>query len=145
MKSWTFNQVEINSVDQFPAGTIGFVYKITNIHSGKFYIGKKNLTSTRTKALTKKELAEITDKRKSKKKKVTTESDWKTYFGSNEDLKKDIQLYGSDYLDRTILCFCDSKKKLTYSEVKHQILHGVLESNNCYNTNIQGRFFKSDA
>jgi hypothetical protein len=144
MKPWTYKEVEMTSVDQFPEGTIGFVYKITNIHNGKFYIGKKNLYSTRTKALTKKELALITDKRKSKKKTVVKESDWQTYFGSNAELKKDIQKHGSDCMVRQVLDICSNKKNLTYCEIKHQILYGVLESDNSYNDNIQGRFFKKD-
>ena len=145
MKSWTYNGVEINDISQFPEGAVGFVYKITNVHTGKFYIGKKILRFKRTKALTKKELTLITDKRSSKKKTVITESDWKTYYGSEEKLKNDIKLYGTDYLSRVIICICNSTKQMTYQEVKQQILHGCLESDNCYNSQILGKFWKKDA
>jgi len=45
---------EYDSVDKFPENCVGFVYKITNIQTGKFYIGKKSLDSNIRKKLTKK-------------------------------------------------------------------------------------------
>jgi hypothetical protein len=59
------------STEEFmPEEYFGFVYKITNLQSGKFYIGRKQLSSTTTKALTKTDLLELSDKRMSKKKKM---------------------------------------------------------------------------
>lgn len=142
MKPWMFMGSEMTSMDKFPEGTIGFVYQITNMTTNKFYIGKKNLIHTRTKALTKKELAEITDKRKSKKKKVVTESDWLTYCGSNDELKKDIKTYGSDCIRREILCLSSDKADLTYREVKYQFEYNVLEVDYTYNNNILGKFWR---
>jgi serine/threonine protein kinase len=49
-----------NSLEDFPEGTFGFVYKVKNKSNGKIYIGKKVLYFNRKKKLTKKELAEIT-------------------------------------------------------------------------------------
>lgn len=135
----------ITDISQFPDGTIGFIYQIVNEATGKFYIGKKSLQSTRTKALTKKELATLTDKRMSKKRKVSKESDWKTYMGSNEALKKDIIVYGQDNFSRSILHFCDHKASLTYQELRYQILYAVLESDNCYNDCCLGKFYRSAA
>jgi len=45
---------EYDSVEKFPENCVGFVYKITNIQTGKFYIGKKSLYSNVRKRLTKK-------------------------------------------------------------------------------------------
>lgn len=143
MKPWMYNGEEILSLEQFPKGTIGFVYKIINLKTNQFYIGKKTLLSTRTKALTKKELAEITDKRKSKKKKVIKESDWITYCGSNDEIKKDIKKYGIHNFQREIQHFCSNKTQLTYYEVKYQFEYNVLEVDNSYNGNILGRFWKN--
>jgi hypothetical protein len=142
MRHWFYEYQDMVNLEQFPDGTIGFIYKIVNDVTGKFYIGKKSLQSTRTKALTKKELAALTDKRMSKKKTVVTESDWKTYMGSNAELKKDITLYGSDNFSRGILHLCSDKTSLTYHEARIQFFHGVLESDNSYNDNILGKFYR---
>jgi len=134
---------EILSIDQLPEGTVGFIYRIDNNITGKYYIGKKSLQSTRTKSLTKKELGALVDKRMSKKKKVIKESDWKTYMGSNAELKKDIILYGSDNFFRSILHLCNNKASMTYHEARIQFFWGVLESDNCYCDNILGKFYRS--
>ncbi len=143
MNNWTYKEVEFTDISQFPEGTIGYIYEIRNKLTDKFYIGRKNLYSTRTKALGKKELAQLTDKRSSKKKKVVKESDWKIYMGSNPELKKDITEHGTDYLDREILYICYNSLQMNYQELRFQILKGVLESNNCYNDNIAGRYYRS--
>lgn len=145
MQNWTYKGVEFANIDQFPDETIGFIYMITNKSTGKFYVGKKNIHSTRTKSLTKKELALLTDKRSSKKKKVIAESDWKTYMGSDIELKKDINTYGTHHFQREILHICDNKASLTYQEVRYQILNGVLESDNSYNAQILGKFWRKSA
>lgn len=144
MNNWTYKGVEFTDVAQFPEGTIGFIYILMHKATGKFYVGKKNIKSVRTKALGKKELAQLTDKRSSKKKKVVSESDWKTYVGSNQELKKDIDTHGTDYLDREILYICHNSREMTYQELRHQILKSVLESDNCYNDQILGKFYKKD-
>lgn len=146
MKNWLYNGEEITDISQLGEGAIGFIYKITSvIGKQKFYIGKKSLLSTRNIPLGKKALAERTDKRLSKKKKVVKESDWKTYCGSESTLKEDIINYGDEYFHREILHICDSKKSLTYQEIRYQILNQCLESGNSYNSNIIGKFFRSDA
>ena len=143
MRNWMYGHEDIVSIDQFAEDIVGFIYRIDNLITGKYYIGKKSLQSTRTKALTKKELMALSDKRMSKKKKVIKESDWKTYMGSNEELKKDIILYGSDNFSRSILYFCRDKSEMTYLETKHQFFLGVLEDHKSYNDNILGKFYRS--
>ncbi len=70
---WFYKGQVIKEIGEFPENTYGFIYKITRIEDGKFYIGRKNLYSERTKAITKKELAEHTGKgKKPTKKKVIT-------------------------------------------------------------------------
>jgi hypothetical protein len=140
----TINDTIIDSIEKFPEGVNSFIYKITRISDGKFYIGKKSLYSHRTKPLTKKELSEQADKRKSKKKKVVLESDWKTYYGSDVELKQEVKSLGGEQYRREILHFCRSKKQATYQELRHQVLNGCLESDNCYNKQILGKIWKSD-
>lgn len=136
---------EFKNIEDFPEGCIGFVYKITNIKTGKFYIGKKSLYSNVKKALTKKELAELSGPgRKPTKKVVTKESNWLSYWGSNKVLLGEIKEQGVDTYRREILKFCFSKKQLTSWEVHFIIKEDALLSEKSYNDNILGKIFKSD-
>lgn len=142
---WFYKGQVIKEIGEFPENTYGFIYKITRIEDGKFYIGRKNLYSERTKALTKKELAEHTGKgKKPTKKKVIAESDWQEYYGSEASLKAEIKQIGKPAFRREVLHLCTHKKQMTYQELRHQILQGCLESDNCFNGNILGKFWKKD-
>lgn len=137
--------VEYGSVDRFPKGCIGFVYEITNIKTGRFYIGKKSLFSNTKKKLTKKELAEHTGPgKKPTKKLVTKESNWSDYWGSNKTMLKEIEEQGADNFKRKILKFCFNKKQLTYWEVHFQCVNGVLLREDSYNDNVLAKFFRRD-
>ena len=129
-----------------PEGTVGFIYKITHIKSGKFYIGKKQLYSTVTKKLTKKEILEQKGPgRKSTKKQVISESNWLVYTGSSKKLNKVIEEEGRDKFKFEIISFCSTKRQLTYREVKFQILNECLEKPEAtFNENILGKFFPED-
>lgn len=150
---WYYQDEIIDILDKFPKNTFGFVYKITNIcetspRFGYFYIGKKQLWSERNVKLSNKELAIIAEEKrpgkKPSKKKVIKESDWLKYYGSEPEIKKDIQEMGKDNFKREIICFAFSKKQLTYLEIKNQMIFEVLEKKNTYNSNIEGRYFKKD-
>lgn len=142
---WTYKDDFLGSIEDFPEGTFGFIYKITRLSDGKFYVGRKNLYSERTKLLTKKELLEHTGKgKKPTKKKVVAESDWRLYFGSEPTLKADVKELGKEAFKREIIHLCNHKKQMTYQELRHQILQGCLESDNCWNSNVLGKFFKKD-
>jgi hypothetical protein len=136
---------EYGSVDKFPENCIGFVYKITNIKTGKFYIGKKSLYSNVKKKLTKKELAEMTGPgRKPTKKLVTSESNWLDYWGSNKGILQEIKEESTDSFRREILKFCFNKKQLTYWEVHFQCVNEVLLTDKSYNDNVLAKFFRKD-
>lgn len=142
---WLYNNKVIEKIEDFPEGTFGFIYKITRNEDGKFYVGRKNLYSERTKLLTKKELSEQTGKgKKPTKKKVVAESDWQAYFGSEATLKADVKEKGKEAFKREIIHLCSHKKQMTYQELRYQILEGCLESENCFNGNILGKFWKKD-
>ena len=142
---WLYNNKVIEKIEDFPEGTFGFIYKITRNEDGKFYVGRKNLYSERTKLLTKKELSEQTGKgKKPTKKKVVAESDWQAYFGSEATLKADVKEKGKEAFKREIIHLCSHKKQMTYQELRYQILEGCLESDNCWNSNVLGKFFKKD-
>jgi len=136
---------EYDSVDKFPENCIGFVYKITNIKTGKFYIGRKSLFSNVKKRLTKKELSELSGPgRKPTKKLVTSESNWTDYWGSNKRILQEIKEEGTDYFRKEILKFCYNKKQLTYWEVHYQCVENVLLTDKSYNDNILAKFFRKD-
>jgi len=124
----------------------GFIYKITNLTDGKFYVGKKVFWNNKKHKLTKKQLAEQTGPgRKSSHEIIRTESDWKTYWGSNKQLLADIKTLGEDHFECLILQICKTKKQLTYYEMHYQCIFGCLVSSSLsYNDNILGKFFTKD-
>lgn len=109
----------------------GFVYVITNQVTNKKYIGKKFFYSSKTKQV------------KGKKKRLKVSSDWQTYFGSNEELKKDVNIHGQEMFRREIIHLCKSKGECGYLEAKEQFVQGALESDKFYNTWIMVRVRKS--
>lgn len=125
----------------------GYIYMTTILDTNRKYIGKKNFFHNTNVKLGKKELANlpITRGKKPSKKKVTKESDWKTYYGSAQEIKDSVKQYPKERIIRTLIRLCKSKKELTYYECKYLFDYNVLEPNSGFiNDNIQGRFFKKD-
>ena len=87
--------------NETPEDYQGFVYEITEIRSGKKYIGKKNFW--RPKVLPK-------NSKRSRKIKTRVESDWKKYYGSNKNLQEIIEENGSSKFKRVILHLCNHRK-----------------------------------
>jgi hypothetical protein len=145
MSNWLYKDKRIESLEDLPEGTFGFIYVTTHIPTGKKYLGKKSLYHNVKKKLTKKELSEQTGRgRKSTTQTIQKESDWKTYHGSEEFIKQKIKEKKQEEFTREILYFIPNKKLLTYFECKYQFQLGVLESNEWLNTNILGKFFSKD-
>lgn len=139
------NIQEYDNISKFPVGCVGFVYKITNIKTGKFYIGKKSLYSNTKKRLTKKELAELEGPgKKPVFKRVIKETNWLEYWGSNKTLLEELKADGSAHFRKEILQLCYNKKQLTYWEMHHQCVQGVLTTDKSYNDNILAKFFRKD-
>ena len=143
---WLYKDKQINQLSDMPEPQpFGFIYEVTHIPTGRKYLGKKQLISIQNKPLGKKELAALTDKRASKKKQVTKESDWKTYYGSNPEIKSLIKQGKQSEFSREILIFVPTKKLLTYYENKFLFINEVIEPHTNYiNDNIEGRYFKKD-
>jgi hypothetical protein len=125
----TFTTDDIN--DKF-----GFVYRITNLQSGKQYIGRKYFWQKR--------------KPRGGKRRVTSESDWKKYYGSSEELKADRRLLGNECFKREILSLHTTLGRTNYAETKELFLNNVLQETlddgtpAYYNSNILGRYYKKD-
>jgi len=142
---WLYGGYEISCIDDMPKGTVGFIYEVHHKPTGIRYIGKKQIYSTRKRKFGKKEISKITDKRKKLYEMVTKESDWKTYYGSQKEIKELVKSNSSEDFERTILCFVSSKKLLTYFETKELFKREVLESSGKYlNDNILGKFYTKD-
>ena len=145
--NWTYNGEEITEYSQFPQNTFGFIYKITHLPSKKSYIGKKVFLHNRKVKVTKKDLAmyEGVQGRKPTHKRVTKESDWKKYYGSNKYLKEVVDKEPKENFERTIIKLAPNKKLLTYYETQYQFVYQVLEKpEEFYNDNILGKFFTKD-
>lgn len=128
---WLYQDKEFTE-DQ-SEGYVGFVYLIENLASSRKYVGKKLFSSTRRKKI----------KGKTRRKKTVKQSDWQDYFGSNKELLEDVKKYGETNFRRTILHLCKTKGTCTYLEMKEQILHDALLSDDFYNEQIYVRVHRS--
>ena len=114
----------------------GFVYCITNIQSGKRYIGRKYFQQKR--------------KPRGGKRRVTSESDWKKYYGSSSELSADRKLLGNAAFKREILSLHTRLGDVNFEETKQLFLHNVLtetldgKTPLYYNSNILGRYMRKD-
>ena len=125
----TFTSDDINDF-------FGYVYRITNIQNGRQYIGRKYFTQRR--------------KPRGGKRRVTSESDWKRYYGSSDELKADVKAIGKSNFKREIISLHKTLGKVNYEETKQLFLNNVLMealddgSPAYYNSNILGRYMKKN-
>jgi len=135
--TWYYNNQEIT---ELPEDCVGFVYLIVNKANSRMYIGKKlaKFSKTTYKTVT---LKNGTKKKKKIKGKV--ESDWLDYYGSSNELNKDVESLGKENFSREILFFCKSKAECSYIEAREQFARKVLESDDYYNNNIMCRIHGS--
>jgi len=123
-------------VEQLPEQCVGFVYIITNTVSGRMYVGKKlaRFKTTRYKMHTQKN-----GKKVRKKIRGAVASDWQDYYGSSDQLNRDVESIGRDSFRREILYYCRSKAECNYIEAREQFARKVLESDQYYNGHIRVR------
>jgi len=112
------------------------VYLITNLVTRRKYIGKKLAKFSKT---TYKVVKLKNGNKKRKKIRSKIDSDWLTYYGSNDELNQDIQTLGQENFKREILYYCSSKAQCSYIEAREQFRHQVLESDAYYNGQISVR------
>ena len=132
---WLYNGEVIESIEQMPQNTFGFIYQATYLPTNEKYLGKKVLFFNRT-------LPPL--KGTKRKRKVVKESDWQTYYGSHEKIKSLLKENKQDDFQREILEFAFNKKHLTYLETKYLFCNNVLENEEYINDNILGKFFRKD-
>lgn len=118
---WYYKDTLVEEIDpQYKA----FVYLITNLQTGRLYIGLKQTTFSKTRQV------------KGKKKRVRVESDWRTYWSSSEELQKDVAKLGEQSFKREILYFCKLKSHANYLEAREQMDRRVLENQDKYYNGI---------
>lgn len=142
--NWKYKGKEVTDISQFPKDATGFVYRI-EASSGKSYIGKKVIYTKRKRKFGKKEAKRVREKDRRLKlyEIVKKESNWKTYTGSNTELNNDLK--GSVHVvKKEILHICKSAKQLSYYETKELFTNEVLHTDKFYNSNISGKYYKSD-
>jgi len=131
---------ENSQISELPEDCVGFVYLITNNKTGRKYIGKKLAKFSKT---TYKVVRLKNGNKKRKRIRSKIDSDWQLYYGSNDQLNRDIQELGSDNFTREILFYCKSKAECSYIEAREQFNHRVLESDDYYNGQIVCRIHGS--
>lgn len=154
--AWIYQGNSITSLEQIEKllgyKPYGFIYNIV-AQNGREYIGQKQLCSTRSKVIGKRQLlkeGKSAFRRKKNKKtgewkyyqEVTKESDWKNYCGSNKQLKQDIKNGAS--ITKYILRFVKEKSMMHYEETKEILCSNALEEERFYNDNALGRFYKKN-
>jgi hypothetical protein len=117
--------------EEVPDDAYGYVYLITNTITGKKYIGKKLFWFKKTKMV------------KGKKKRLKVESDWKDYWSSSDEVKKDVLSLGEENFIREILHICPNKGSCNYLEAREQMDRRVLETDEYYNGQIQCRVHRT--
>ena len=116
----------------------GYVYCITNLQTGRKYIGRKYFVQKRKPRSGK------------GKRRVTSESDWKKYYGSSDELKGDLKKFGKGIFKREILSLHKTKGIVNFEETKQLFLNNVLTealddgTPAYYNSNILGRYMRKD-
>lgn len=129
MLKWLYKNKEINTIKDLSDNKLeGFIYLLI-LKDGTKYIGKKNFYSTITKPPL---------KGKKRKRKITKESNWLTYCSSQKHIDK------NNIQQKHILCLCETKRELTYKEVKYQFQFNVLEDKDFLNKNILGKFYRNN-
>jgi hypothetical protein len=128
---WVYNEKPMSN-DDFPEGTVGFVYEITNKINGRKYLGKKILHSAKKKLVN------------GKNKRYKVDSDWKKYYGSSEEVKADLLKYGKENFSRKILYLCKDKSSCSYLETKEIFVRDALLKLEFYNSWLSCRINKKN-
>ena len=134
--AWTYQGTTFTSddINDF----FGYVYCITNLQTGRKYIGRKYFVQKRKPRSGK------------GKRRVTSESDCKKYYGSSDELKGDLKKFGKGIFKREILSLHKTKGIVNFEETKQLFLNNVLTealddgTPAYYNSNILGRYMRKD-
>jgi len=119
--TWFYRGKEVS--DEALKGNAGFIYLITDLTTGKRYIGRKYLTFSRKL-------------KKGDKRRTSFESDWRDYYSSSKELQSLVEIHGKENFKREIIAFGKTKGEVNFLEVCCQFHVGVLESDEWLNDAI---------
>lgn len=114
--------------EEAPKDKEAFLYIIYEKDTGQKYIGQKIFWTKR--------------KDPKKGRRVTKESDWANYYGSNETLKVNVKRKGKENYLRIILRLCSTRGEVHFFEECYMHALGVLWDISFYNDNIRGKIFR---
>jgi hypothetical protein len=132
MSEWIYNSKLFDSdmIEDY----IGFVYEVYDTQTKMKYIGKKKFWSRVTRPPLK--------GRKNKRRSVK-ESDWKSYYGSSEEVKSLVENTGEWRFERKIIRLCKSAGEMSYYEMKEQLDNDVLlKPKEYYNAFVGGKIHR---
>lgn len=109
---WLHKGEEFNET---PAGYVSFVYLLTEVATGKQYVGKKGFWSVSTVVVN------------GRKKNTKRESDWVKYYSSNNEIMASVKGGNGAKFTREILHLCKTKGTASYLEAKEIFARGCLE------------------
>ena len=127
--NWMFGEKVLEDGDIDPKA-IGFIYMITQISTGRKYIGRKNLQMAATKVV------------KGVKKKYQKQSNWKTYWSSSPTLLGIIENQGTADFTREVLIFCFTKAEMLYAEEHFLYRFKCILDPAFFNDNIRAKIFR---
>jgi len=119
--NWIHNNSVFDPTPDELSRWVGFVYLITNTSTQQKYIGKKVFQVSKFHVV------------KGKRKRHKVESNWRSYWGSNDNLLADVKELGEHNFTREILHLCISKSECSYLEVREQLARDVLLREDYYN------------
>jgi hypothetical protein len=126
---WFYKNQEFT--DEEIGDAFGFVYCITNLTNNRKYIGKKLFSKAGRKQV------------KGKVKKIRKPSDWLSYYGSNDELKKDVANLGAENFKREIIYLCQSRSECSYLETYEIFIRDALLREEYYNTWVTCKIHKA--
>jgi len=128
--SWSYQGKPFN--EELTKNRFGFVYQITNLNTGRKYIGKKRFNFISHKRL----------KSKKRRIKVIKKSDWLDYYGSSDELVQEVES-GKYFYTREILKLCNSSGDCSYWELYYQMMnHVLLRPDDYYNSYVGARIHR---
>ena len=119
---WYYEDFPFAPSDEWLEPYQGFVYQITEVDTGKKYIGKKFFWKPKILPVT---------KTRKRRKRTRVQSDWQDYYGSSEQVKLLVE-QGKEFR-RDILRLCKTKGECSYYEAKLQFENDVLLRDDYYN------------
>lgn len=111
---------------------LGFVYRVTEISTGRWYVGKRQMVSN----------PKDTRKGARKGSRRRKENDWRKYKTSSTAIVELCEEHGESHFDWEILSFHNSKSMLAWIELGHQVRGDCLRNEMSFNGIVNIRLSK---